>query len=47
MKHYHVQFRIKSRFGDDDLFNLIMQAVEDFGEVSGPHMVEMMPWQSR
>lgn len=43
---YQVQFRIKSRFGDDELFNRIMQAVEGFGEVHGPHMVEVLPWQS-
>ena len=45
MTFYHVQFRIKSRFESEDLSALIMQAVEDFGEVHGPHVTEVIPCQ--
>jgi hypothetical protein len=47
VKHYHVEFRIESRFEPDDLLDLILNAVEDFGEVYGPHTAEVMPWTSR
>lgn len=47
MKDYHVEFLIRSRFGEDDLFNLIMRAVEDFGEIDDPYIVEVMPWNKR